>query len=138
MFDVVEGHHHVVQADRHGRHVEFVNRRQRHAFQLPAQVVAQQAGRAPRERRQSGHARRLIQGQLLFQLQCCIGPFGRDFQKGERIGREERITTELRVAAGAIQQQAMRPRGELEKHVFGFQARRKFFDQRQAADAAIC
>ena len=111
VFRVVERHDDVVQPDRHGGDPELVGGRHGQRLELPAQVVAEQSGRAALKRRQSVDRRCPKFGHPSRQPSQAICGDRHRLAVIERIGRDERIATQRAVAQGAVKKQAVRQSG---------------------------
>ena len=113
--DVIESHDHVVQTDRQRRHLR--TRRPGRLEFAPSDDSdrSPKAGRSALKRRQAGDAIALENWQTAAQLPSAFDPSAGTSSCFERIGRNERIAAQQRIAAGAIEKQAVRARGQPQK-----------------------
>src|SRR3954453_1526444 len=113
---MIKRYNDVVQTDSKRWHVEFVNTCRRYTFKPGTQFVSEQAGPTALERRK-------ISSQFLWQplkLCCqnieCTGCGRRNVKPLNRICRNKRIATQIRVAHGAVEENHMRQASEAEKN----------------------
>ncbi len=128
---MIERHHDVVQAHSQGGHTELVHGRRRQALQTASQLVAEQSGGAALERRQFRHRRSGEGFHSAGQNAQSIATVGRKLHEIERVGRQERITSQRRVTQGTVEKQTVWQTRQPHKHVFRLGRRHEFFDQRQ-------
>ena len=138
---VIEGDHPIVEADRQVRRLELIAARLRQAFDVMAQVIAEQTRCPALKRRQTrdGLAVPLVQTlskdderiDRAILLDIIPELSSMHAQPMERIGRNERIATQRWMSVCAVQKQQMGQRSQSQAYVPGIEPRRQLLDERE-------